>query len=80
MNINEYISAFPRGTRLKEIKRLAKACGISYNTMKHVVYNVRQVSKSLALPLEIATGGKVKCSVSRPDIYPCEYHWQQTVV
>lgn len=76
MNINQYIRAFPRGQRVQEIKRLAIACDVSYNTLKHAVYKIRKISKSLALPLEKATNGMVKCHESRPDIYPAPYQWE----
>lgn len=64
MSLKSYIRSLPRESR----PAFAARCGASLSHIRFVGYGVKRCSADLAIAIERATSGAVRCEELRPDI------------
>lgn len=68
MDIKTYLFSMPVNDRIE----FAKRCGSTYGHVRNVAYGHKPCSAELAMEIERATSGAVRCEELRPDLAE---HW-----
>ena len=68
MNLHEYFSTEPRGSKVE----MAKYLGITTTYMSLLIHGKRRPSAPMALSIERATQNLVSRQELRPDLYPVD--------
>lgn len=78
MQLSKYINQFKgRNARAAEIRRLATELNISPSYIRGLILGLHKFPAKLAIPLFVATDGKVLPNETCPDFYPIEVKFKK---